>query len=463
MPVNSVTRSGEEEVANDAAENEDEDDGYDGEVGGNEGIEENHHDDVDVEPTKQQQTAAVASRPLQPAAVGRRQPKRRRGVRGINEALDSRTALVSAVFAPKEFTRRMSVLSKCTSWKAVEARQFFLYLAYGIFAGILDKEGLVLISLLQCYMFLVCGTDPNPIAEENLVFAERIAELFIAKLIHARQRGVYITTHGLLHIPRDCRFFNCHGERNSTLKFENKQRATKNMVTSGFCKLSQIRTRLIEKEKFVFYRDEEDRIIRNPSGEPAIGSEIRAWFNRRNKRRGDLSQGFVVRVGKRGVKEIRFDGFVLECGGFKDSFCLVKEAESVYSIVRVTDVVEELFDESDGLGAKLVYIRGVQYRNPRDLFMEPAPSTHHHVYLFSSPELDSAGPDICWDIHQVVGKLYVFPHFPSIPVPTRVLLGHEKLDVRVLGDEASFFPNVPDWIGSLLRHSGLGEQRSSLY
>jgi hypothetical protein len=381
---------------------------------------------------------------------------RRKPVQQVYDELDARINICK-LFCPREFNRRVSPLTKCGSWKAVEARQFFLYLAYGVFEGMVDPMCLELIALLQFYIYILGGTDPTPLQDDELEWAELIAECFIATWNHLRQCGCNITTHYLIHIIQDCRFFKCRMERLSTFKFENNQRPTKDMITSGYQMLSQIRTRLIEKERFVFHRDENENIIRGPDGSPSVGTMLHSSVIL-NKQ--DLNKKYRIHVKRQGEKWLRFPHFTLKTCGFRDSFALVRRNNGDYVILCCVDLKRHrrglnanANDDVDG-----DYVIGYQYTRTEDLFVVPGPSRNQHVYGFSDP-FDARLPLTKYPVHQVVAKLFVYPRFSQFTSQSEN--SRSVLMESDLGGEA--FDNVKDWVGVALRHTGTDPTFASLY
>lgn len=391
----------------------------------------------------------------------------------VKDVLNSRTKVLS-FFKPLEFQRRISPLSECSSWKANESRQFFTYVAYGVVEDMVDEDTLNLVSMIQYYIYLIGGVSPNPVPEADLQFAERIAAAYVSLWCRKKGVGASVTVHSLQHIPSDCRKFGCHYDRLSTHKYENSAGPVKKMVTSAYGKLQQIRTRLIEKEKFVFYRDDNDRILRGPNGAPSVGMadhpyEVALRALRIDRR---AKKAFSVDKIKKGGKQLRFNHFRLRSQGFKDSFCLMRERlhdgdRNEYHIVRCTDFVQ-----SKVTGR--LFIVGVKYNRVRDLFVKPGKSTLQHVYVFSDPYPETY-PKSQWSLSSLVGKLYVFPRFASLKSAAvrerysdegRGIGWTKKPDVvfrHDLGKIQEGYPEVKEWVGVWMRHTGVHGERNTLY
>lgn len=390
----------------------------------------------------------------------RRRALRRRLPRSATLQLGERLE-ISTYFCPREFNRRMSPISKCSKWKAVETRQFFLYLAFGVFEGLLNETSMQLVSALQMYIYLLVGPSTAPVEESRLTAAEGLAETIISLYTKVVEKGHTVTLHNLHHIPQDCRTYSCHMEKNSSFVFENAMAPLRNMITSGFGKLEQLQTRLIEKEKFVYVRDDADNIVRLPTGEPAIGNILQPEQVSYHEEALRERHGRVIRR-RTDLICIQFRGFELQCRGYRNSFCLIKETDGDtgddYVIVRCTDVAERVDSED---GSTEIHIVGIQYRTVVDLFTFPTPSRNEFVYIFSDPALPPEWPLACWPISRVVGKMYVYPRFATLNIPDTVKQGRRTLNTRHLGSQ---YENVTQWIGVLMRHSAVGDSSTaSLY
>lgn len=394
----------------------------------------------------------------QPPRSKKKRTQARRGVTAVDAALDARI-LISTQFCPKEFNRRMSPVSKCANWKAVETRQFMLYLAYNVFEDMLERaDAKELISMIQFYLYLICGTAHKPIPDEDLKIAEILAVRYNALLRLMQGTGNLPTAHNAIHIPQDCRFFECQAECNSTFKFENDMTPVRRMVTGGFGKLSQIRTRVLEKQRLVFAKDADNNIVRMSSGDPLMGDtllpqHVEAFHAALQSKSG------TVTVKRKDLKCISFPHFELHCSGFRNSFCLMKVAEGKYEIVRCIDALRRMLPG----GGEEVHVVGIRYRKMDNLFTKPYPSMVKHVYVFSNPTPEHV-PRSSWPITQIAGKLYVSPRFSTIAnLPDSVHLRSESLAMCHLGTEEDSYCNVKEWVGVLLRHSSAEEAGSSLY
>jgi hypothetical protein len=340
--------------------------------------------------------------------------------------IDARLEICKSL-TPAEFNRKVSPTQWASDWKAVEFRQFFLYLAYPIFEDVLETHVLELIASIQCFMYLIGGADPNPVPEDDLQLAQQIIEHFVSEFAqHTAGNGLKPCFHFMLHVVNDCREQKCHYDVLSVFKFENMIRAIKPRVRTGYAKLQQLRTTQIEIEKFVFNRNQVGVIERDEVGEPAYG-----WGGiRQNK---SQKETFVYSTWGQ-VKTLRFKRFILSTN-FKDSFCLVTTRSSgmsrVPQIFRCTNI-QECCDSNT------VTIIGHVYKKYEHVFRAPLPSRSRHVYLFS----DESGSKVEFPIAAIVGKLYVTPSFKRIHV-------NKLLKREDLGEN---FERVTHWVGVAERH-----------
>jgi hypothetical protein len=397
-------------------------------------------------------------------------------VRGSDrvERLSQRIIICHAL-VPSEFTRKVSPVSKLADWKATEYRQFFLYLAAGLLEDLVGdddavivgddvEEGeeceepptiLTLVQTLQTFMYLICGTDPNPVPEEDLILADQIALYWVTWFIRRfKHEGWKPSTHWILHMTKDCREQNSHLDELSVFRFENEMRYIRPLINSGFNKLEQLRNRIYEQEKFILNRDKDGNIIRREDGEPAVGvwdrglvenKEILSFLLEVTKVQGGK------RDGDKDVKRIRFQDFVLSNTHLRDRFCLIHDPTreelleiredgttrqslkpwAHLSIVRVDDVLKcKLSGE--------VTIVGTVFAKMEPFFKEPEDSRTHHVYVFG----DACATPCPFPVSCVVGKLYVMPRFAKFP---------PSVDPQEFVNDN--FANVVEWVGVGLQHT----------
>lgn len=284
---------------------------------------------------------------------------------------------------------------------------------------------------LQWFIYLIGGTDPRPVPEEDLQFAQAIIENFVANVIHLQAgNGLQTSYHLILHVTADCRRQQCHYDVISTWVYENETRYMNRYLVSGNCKAEQFRNRVMEADTFLFNRDESGRILRDKSGEPATG-----WGG--------------VAIGESPVADFSFDcsgrykrvvfkGFLISTA-LPDSFCLIKDHVRLPKgggrrVFQVTDVKERVSD-----GALFVF--GHLYRKKTKLFDAPEDSTRKQVYAFSEKSPTVVG----FPIQSVVGKLYAFPRFAKLTSQS----GPGKITKADVGGR---FERVDAWVGVALRH-----------
>ncbi|HLP44157.1 MAG TPA: hypothetical protein VK145_02660, partial [Candidatus Nanoarchaeia archaeon] len=217
--------------------------------------------------------------------------------------------------------------------------------------------------------------------------------------------------------------------------------------------------RLIEKEKFVFHRDELGNIIRGPDGSPSVGTSFHSSviFNKQ-----DNEKKYRIQMKRQGEKWLRFPHFTVKNRGFCDSFCLVRRNNGDYVILRCVDVKRHRragLDASGDSNVNADYVIGYQYTRTEDLFIVPGPSRNQHVYGFCDP-FDGSLPLTKYPVGQVVAKLFVYPRFSKFTTH-QTGVSHSVLKESDLGGED--FENVKDWVGVSLRHTGGDPTFASLY
>jgi hypothetical protein len=352
--------------------------------------------------------------------------------------LDSRIKMMQKM-VPFEFDRKIETTDYMGTWKATTYRQFFLYLAYPLLEDLLDSDWRELLRYLQYFMYLVGGADPNPVPEADLDMAQKIMEYWVTKFIHLTNGvGAKPCTHFALHIVEDCRFHQCHYDVLSAFKYENCLRHILGDINSGNCKLEQLKNRMLEREKYVFNRDENGRIKRDPFGKLSMGKASQLT---------DLSSKhtnaqMVFQSSSDAMKcSLQFEEVKIT-NNLRDSFILINETDNLRrpQIMRVTKFSRS---ENDNLVAV-----GYIHQRKFDLFETPGKSTNKHVYAFSAAHAQI----VTVPVSKIVGKLYVIPRFS--------VFGLKVADWEMLGEG---FSKVDEWVGVALRHVLSAADKATLY
>ena len=221
-------------------------------------------------------------------------------------------------------------------------------------------------------------------------------------------------------------------------------------VKSGYKKLEQIRNRMIEQDKFVLNRrGKGGKIIRHKDGSPSI----RTWDTALEENK--VISTFKLEY-KKGGKEkkvirIRFQEFVLSSIALRDSFCLMSDPSSNYSVARgngrawsslkIVQVKEITVSPVDGE----VFIVGLEFLRKDPFYVAPEDSRTQQVYVFSDP---SPFP-MSFPVRCVMGKLYAIPRFSKLK-PAVVDVKNELVMGELFGEK---FEKVTEWVGIALRHS----------
>lgn len=312
--------------------------------------------------------------------------------------LDRRIMIVQQC-KPNEFDRRVRPLTKCAAkYKHHELRQFLFYLLFPVMKGVLSKERLVHIMMLQQSMLLLGGFNPNPVSTEDITEASRLLKGYVQQCIEYGW-PVRFTTHQIIHLPEDVSFYKCGVECLSAYPFENFQRVFKNLLRSGNLATEQIRNRLIEKKKYALPTGQDGMILTN-------FEQFKVEAARLEKSRNPNANVIVEFIddGDSG-KTIKFPQFTLS-NRFPNNVCLMKNG----SIVVCKDFIES----PEGSGVFLM--QGLKFRLLENCYTSPFPSSKFGIYFGSKIETRLNE----WNLNGVCGKIYAIPsdfHEKSQNVP----------------------------------------------
>jgi hypothetical protein len=81
-----------------------------------------------------------------------------------------------------------------------------LYYLFPVFKGILSKEKLEKVLLLQYFKLLMGGFEPKPVPEADLVEARRVSRLYNQQQMD-RKIPIRPMAHAIIHMPDDCENF----------------------------------------------------------------------------------------------------------------------------------------------------------------------------------------------------------------------------------------------------------------
>jgi hypothetical protein len=152
---------------------------------------------------------------------------------------------------PLEFDRYVrSLTTSVSNYKDHELRQFLYYLLYPVFNGILAKEKVDALLLLQQSMLLMGSYNPAPVEKEDTDDARRLLKTYVNLLIEFGY-PIRLLTHLIIHLPDDVDNHKSGIELLSAFVFENVQRIFRYILACGSKPCEQIRNRLIERQKYL--------------------------------------------------------------------------------------------------------------------------------------------------------------------------------------------------------------------
>lgn len=182
------------------------------------------------------------------------------GCKHVRRKVVSTTSLVQINYAlvqqgrrwPRGFSRRPRTLDEVKRWKAVEFRQFILYLAPCLLKPHLPVEHYSMLLHLHVGMKLLSSPDVN---EECIEVARDCMEKFVrdSRRLLGKEFVTY-NVHNLLHLPDDCRRFG-NVDNFSAFPFENELQVVKRTVRGGHKPLHQIVGRFMERMRENFVRE----------------------------------------------------------------------------------------------------------------------------------------------------------------------------------------------------------------
>jgi hypothetical protein len=295
--------------------------------------------------------------------------------------------------------------------------------------------------MLQTFIYLVGDVDPRPVPQEDLKFAQQCIEFFVGRILYINPGSkVPICFHIILHVVRQLLVLGCHYGIVTAYPYENGCRFTKRFLNAGNCKAEQFRNRIMEVDKYLFARDDNDKIVRDADGEPACG-----WGPTQESKEKFPSGVNYHYQKSRNRQNLIFPTFLLSTA-IADSFCLMKCPREISRdkrcVFRVTDIQVRRTSEK-------VFLLGHIYTVKKSLYKEPEDSTRQDVFSFSGKsEFVSAFP-----ADHVRGKLYAIPRFSSFPNSLR------EVSVEDCGRD---FEKVNDWVGIRLRHAHVDISRDEM-
>ncbi|EFX73111.1 hypothetical protein DAPPUDRAFT_325620 [Daphnia pulex] len=108
---------------------------------------------------------------------------------------------------PYEFERKLRILSSnAKQYKHHEQRDMLLYYLFPVFKGILSKEKLENVLLLQYFKLLMGGFEPKPVPEADLVEARRVSRLYNQQQMDSKI-PIRPMTHAIIHMPMTVKTF----------------------------------------------------------------------------------------------------------------------------------------------------------------------------------------------------------------------------------------------------------------
>lgn len=365
------------------------------------------------------------------------------------QILDSRIAACHA-FLPDEFSRRVTSTSNIATWKAMEFRQFFLYMAFALMEDLIDAEPDVdegnsgleinpknLVSYIAYFMYLLCGEEAVPISEDDLLTAEEVVENFaIMWMAYSAGSGSKPVVHMLLHLPQECREHGCRADYFSVAKYENSIRQLKCRVRSGFGKLQQVRTVEFEREKYLLQRDDHGLILKSAAGAPLYG-----WDFGKGSENDSVEYPEVryVNVKKNVKKVVAKFGTFLVANDVRNAHVLISYNIMGNNVTKSKPRIFRIVNIQRTVGTNEYRVIGHFFKNQRDLFTEPLPSSYQGVYAFSNEdEVLLSFPVSC-----ITSKLYVVPRFSYF--------GLSVLERGFFQDEGNY-RNVKEWVGTSMQH-----------
>lgn len=308
--------------------------------------------------------------------------------------IDRRLAIIKQC-KPSEFDRHVRPLSKCVNkYKHHELRQVLYYCLLPVLKGVLTKDRLDHIMLLQQSMLLLGGFNPSPVPPSDIKEASRLLKMYVQKCIDYGW-PIRFTLHQIIHLPEDVEYYKCGVECLSAYVFENFQRIFKKLLKTGHLPPEQIRNRLVEMSKYVLPSDSNDMLITNYEHVKTEAAKLDV------KRNPNQHSNVILEFEDKGIygKCIKFPHFTISTL-FPNNVCTMKNG----SVVVCQDIVEM----PPKSGVYVVY--GHKFKRLEDCYSDPFPSSKYHVQVGSDviPYIDE------WNVNSIAGKIYAIPfNFPS--------------------------------------------------
>ena len=170
------------------------------------------------------------------------------------EAVDKRLELFSAC-KRLVFERHVRKLTPCVNnYKDHELRQFIYYLCYPVFTGLMNKDKLDTLLLLQKGMLLLGSYNPAPVPRKDSEDARTLHKTYILQLIEFKF-PIRFLMQAVIHLPKDFENHGCEIKLLPAFIFENVQRILRYILACGSKPFEQIRNRFMERKKYLLPRN----------------------------------------------------------------------------------------------------------------------------------------------------------------------------------------------------------------
>ena len=293
---------------------------------------------------------------------------------------------------PLEFDRYVrNLTTSVSSYKDHEIRQFLYYLLYPVFNGILSKEKLDTLLLLQQSMLLMGSYNPKPVQKEDNNEARRLLKSYVKALIEFGYPIRYLT-HLIIHLPEDVENHQTGIELLSAFVFENVQRIFRYILSCGSKPCEQIRNRLMERQKYVLPTAADGLIV-------STGKEFEKLAELQRKKEAG-SQLFLLEFIDRGEKFpkiLRFANFTITTE-FPNNICLLKNGK----VFACTNVERDFRTDS-------LIIYGNYFSKCDRVYSTPFSSLKYHIQIVSKLSADFTE----LNINNIRGKMYLLPLAPD--------------------------------------------------
>ena len=292
---------------------------------------------------------------------------------------------------PYEFERFLRPLkSSVKKYKHHELRDFMMYYLFPVFNGLLKKNQLENILLLQYSMILLGGFQTTEIPANDITEATRILKLYVQQLIDF-QIPIRPTTHAIIHLPEDVANFKCGIESLSAYVFENFQGFFCAHVISGNKTVEQLKNRLIERYKYLLPTLAVGSIITSTK---LFELEV-AKEELRNSVGHRIVVDFTIGRGVDPMKKLTFPDMIVT-NKFPKNILLMTNG----SVVVCTDIKEH------PEGSNIFWMNCAKFRKLENAFVVPFVSSKYEIYLVSQySELFDE-----FNANKIAAKMFAFPN-----------------------------------------------------